>query len=198
MTTIHLGCAAFLALGDEAGTGGGIAWLDVASLVLVLLCLVLGARRGTWWQLVRLLGLIATLSVARAIAPRFSQGLTNLMGFTPQMANGILWSTILVLGLILVALVGRIGKLMMEGGEMSALDRAGGALLGGIGGLLLLAGLLVCTTQIASPGWSERNLRSTHTQGVLNALARGIPGALDPLAVERAAPEVWAAESAQR
>lgn len=185
-------------LEDTPGTSGSFAWLDVASLVLVLLCIVLGARRGTWWQLVRLLGLVATLAVARAIAPRFSEGLTNVVGFTPQMSNGILWSAILVLGLIVVALVGRLGKLVLEGAQLGALDRAGGALLGALSGVLLVAGLVVCAAQIASGGWSERNLRSTRTQGLVDTLARTIPGALDPLARERATSEVYAADHASK
>lgn len=185
---------AFPALEETQPASGGVAWIDVASLVLLLLCLVLGARRGTWWQLVRLLGLVATLAVARAIAPRFSEGLTNVLGFTPAMSNGILWSAILVLGLIVVALVGRIGKLVLEGAEMSVLDRAGGAALGALSGLLLIGGLWICASQIASSGWNERHLRGTRTQGLVDTLARAIPGALDPLAGERAAPEIYAAE----
>jgi len=52
---------------DPAASGGHPVGLDIACLVIVLVSAFLGARRGTWWQFVRFLGIIATLSVARVI-----------------------------------------------------------------------------------------------------------------------------------
>jgi uncharacterized membrane protein required for colicin V production len=179
--------------------GGHSAWLDIACLVLVLVCALLGARRGTWWQFVRLLGLVATLSVARALAPRLSHGLVNLFGsLSPETANGILWSAILLCGLALVTLVGRIGRLMLESAELSFGERAGGAILGLATGLLLATGLIVCGSQLASPGWVEKNLRGSRAQGLVDGVARVLPSALDPLAAGRASSEVHAAEPEQR
>src|SRR5690349_11286470 len=103
-----------------AADGRPLPWLDIACLVIIGLSAFLGARRGTWWQFIRLLGLIATLSVARALAPRLSQGLANVFGsLSPEAANGVLWSAILLVGLALVALVGRIGKMMLDGEQLS-------------------------------------------------------------------------------
>lgn len=179
----------------EAPASSPWPWLDLACLVLVVVSTVLGARRGIWWQFVRLLGLVATLSVARALAPRLSQGLVGLFdSLTPELANGLLWSTFLVCGLVLVALVGRIGRLMLEGAELSASERAGGALLGLASGLLLATGVLVCASQLASPSWVERNLRSSRAQGLVDGVARVLPAALDPIAAQRASSEVHAAE----
>ncbi len=174
-------------------------WLDIACLVLIVVSAVLGARRGIWWQFVRLLGLVATLSVARALAPRISHGLVNLFGsLSPEAANGILWSAILLSGLVLVALVGRIGKMMLEGAELSFGERAGGALLGLASGLLLATGLIICASQLASPNWVQKNLRGSHAQGLVDGVARVLPSAIDPIAAGRVSSEVQAAEPKAR
>jgi uncharacterized membrane protein required for colicin V production len=182
-----------------AADGRPSAWLDLACLVLVLASAVLGARRGTWWQFVRLLGLVATLSVARALAPRLSQGLVDVFGsLSPAAANGLLWSAILLAGLVIVALVGRIGRMMLEGEQLSFGERAGGALLGLASGLLLATGLIVCTAQLCSPAWVEKNLRGTRAQLLVDDVARVLPSALDPIAAQRASSEVHAAEPQNR
>ncbi|SRR5258706_4120902 len=174
-------------------------WLDLACLALVLVSVVLGARRGIWWQFVRLLGLIATLSVARALAPRISHALVNSFGsLSPEAANGILWSAILLCGLVLLALVGRIGRMMLEDAELSFGERAGGALLGLASGLLLATGLIICASQLATPAWVQKNLRGTHAQDLVDGVARVLPSALDPIAGPRASSEVQAAEPKDR
>ena len=176
------------ATSPEAATRSAWPWLDLACLVLVGLCAFLGARRGIWWQFVRLLGLVATLSVARALAPRLAHGLVELSSsMSPELANGLLWSVILACGLVVVALVGRVGRLMLEGAELSLFERAGGALLGLASGLLLATGLIICTSQVASAGWVEHNLRGSHAQGLVDGVARVLPSALDPITAQRAA-----------
>jgi len=175
------------------------AWLDIACLALVLLSALLGARRGTWWQFVRLLGLVAVLSVARALAPRLSHGLVGMFGsLSPEAANGILWSAILLCGLALVALVTRIGRMMIEDGDLGFGERAGGALLGVATGLLLTTGLIVCAAQLASPAWVESNLRGSRAQGLVDGVARVLPAAFDPIAAGRVSSEVHAAEPQDR
>src|SRR5260221_9258260 len=141
-----------------SASGSHPLWLDIACLVIVLLCAYSGARRGIWWQFVRLLGVVATLNVARAFAPRLSHGLASVFSsLSPELANGILWSVLLLAGLFVVSLVGRLGRLMLEGAELTFRQRAGGALLGLATGLLLATGLIVCGAQLASQGWVERN-----------------------------------------
>lgn len=188
-------CFAFAFQEPAAEAGGHPLWLDIACLVIVLVSAFLGARRGTWWQFVRFLGIVATLSVARAVAPRLSHGLVNVFSsLSPEAANGILWSAILVTGLVVVTLVGRLGKLMLEGAELSFGERAGGAVLGLASGLLLATGVLVCASQLATQHWVENNLRTSRAQGLVDGMARMIPAALDPIAAERASSEVHAAE----
>jgi|688.fasta_scaffold16164_10 uncharacterized membrane protein required for colicin V production len=180
---------------ETVAEGFRMAWIDIGLLVCLLLAIWLGARRGIWWQLVRLLGVVATLALARAFAPRLSPGLNHYLdNLSPTVANGLMWGCILVLGLSVVALVGRLGKLALDGAAFTPLDRVGGALLGLLSMALVFVGGVVVASQIASPQWNAKYLRETKTQMLVDQVARWIPDALDPLASERAAPQVWAAE----
>ena len=172
-----------------------IAGIDIALVVCLLLAIWLGARRGLWWQFVRLLGIVATLALARAVAPRLAPGLQHyISSLSPEFANGLMWGCVIVLGLSVVTLVGRIGKAALEGAEFTPLDRIGGALLGVASMALIFAGAFVVTAQVASPEWNAKYLRESKTQLFVNQLAQRIPNALDPLAAERTTPAVWAAE----
>src|SRR5262249_51454431 len=95
----------------QADGSSGVRWLDILGLASVAVLGVLGAMRGLWWQLVRLLGLIAVIAVARALAPRLSPQIQEWFpALGPRVANGLMWSLVFLTGLLLVALIGRIGK----------------------------------------------------------------------------------------
>src|SRR5258708_2333206 len=102
-------------------------WIDLLGLAVLTLFFVLGAVRGLWWQLIRLLGIVASVSVARALAPRLSPHLASLLpGLSPLFANGLAWLAILIACMIVVSMIGRLGP--AHGGEL-----AGGG-EGGAGG----------------------------------------------------------------
>ncbi|MBK7641831.1 MAG: CvpA family protein [Planctomycetes bacterium] len=169
--------------------------VDIACLVILLVATLLGARRGVWWQFVRLLGLLATLSVARALAPGLTSGLTKaISALSPEFANGLVWSVTLFAGLLIVGLVVRFGRLMIEGGELSGGERVGGALLGLASGAVLVTALFVCSSQLASQSWVEAHLRGSRAQDLVVSMAHAVPLALDPIANSRVTGEVLAAE----
>ena len=166
--------------------GDAFHWLDLAGLALVLLFVVIGARGGLWWQLVRLLGLVACVAVARAVAPRLANGIDEVFaGVTPRRAEGLAWCLVLVAGLLIVALLGRSGsKEGSQGAEHSFLDRIGGALAGAITGVVLHAVLLLVIAGIAEPEWTEKQLSGSRSHQFVSALERGIPGLIDVHAAE--------------
>jgi membrane protein required for colicin V production len=164
-------------------------WLDIVGLVLVAFFCVLGLRRGLWWQLVRLLGLTASIAVARAVAPRLSPRLVELFeGLDPRLANGIVWTIVLAIGLILVALIGRIGKETLAVVALGWLDRIGGALAGALTGLLVHTALVVVLCQTSAREWSLQAVNGTHSQQLVDTMARRIPLFLDAHAAEVISP----------
>lgn len=191
---VPLSCPAPAAL---AGESAAVPWLDIVGLVLVLTFLVLGAMRGLWWQIVRLLGVIATFCVARALAPRLGPGVEHLLpALGTRGAHGLIWAAVLLLGMVVVTLIGRAGKASLEGVELGPLDRAGGALFGAASGLCVHVALVLLVCHFASTEFVGKTVRGTQSQNVLDALAHNLPAAFDRVSAQSATPEVYARDSA--
>ena len=159
---------------------GGLRWLDFVGLGIVVLFLVLGAMRGLWWQLVRLLGLIAAIAVARALAPRLSPQISEWFpALGTRVAHGLVWTLVFFTGLLLVALIGRIGRAGIEGAQLGGLDRVGGAVAGALSGILIHAALLLCLCQVGSREWCGTAVRGTQSRNLLDHLAHNIPHLVD-------------------
>lgn len=153
-----------------------VRWLDVTGLAIVIYFLVIGARRGMWWQVVRLLGIVASVAVARAVtprvAPRFAEAFPDL---GERLAGGIVWTIIILIGLLVIALVGRLGKESLESVELGLVDRIGGAVAGAITGLLVHAALVLCLCQTTGRDWSVAAVRDTTSQRLIDSLGRKVP-----------------------
>ena len=170
---------------DSAADGGGIRWVDLLGLALVVLFLALGALRGLWWQVVRLLGIVASVAVARAVAPRFSPNLAEgLPGLGSHAANGITWLFVLLIGLLAVAVVGRVGRAAIDTAQLTVLDRVGGAAAGVVSGCLVHVAFLVVLCQVASPEWKAERIAGTQSQALLATVERQLPVLLDARAAE--------------
>jgi uncharacterized membrane protein required for colicin V production len=168
----------------EAGAGG-LRWIDLLGLAVLTLFLALGAMRGLWWQLVRLLGIVASVSVARALAPRLSPQLASLMpGLSPLLANGLAWLAILIACMLVVALIGRLGHATLEAVHLGKFDRIGGALAGLASGVLVHAVVLLCLCQVATSAWTVATVRGTRSQDLLDVVADHFPMLLDARAAE--------------
>lgn len=177
--------------GLNALEGLSVRWLDVLGLTIVVIFTVLGVRRGLWWQLVRLLGLVCALAVARAAAPWFGARIDAVFaGLGPRVANGLAWAAIFAAGLLAVALIGRIGRASLEAAQLGWIDRIGGALAGAASGALVYAVVLVCLCQTLPEETLRQALRGSRSERVLAALERGIPAILDARAADSVRPYV--------
>lgn len=170
-----------LALLDSATTGEW-RWLDGVGVLFVVVLALIGSRRGTWWQLVRLLGLAATIAVARAVAPACAEWLASVFaGMEPRVAEGLAWTMLIGVGLLVVALVLRWTSPAEEEAppQIGFLDRIGGAVAGGVSGALAHAALLLCLAHLAPPEWAQARVRGSHSQQFLATLGNGVPGLVD-------------------
>jgi uncharacterized membrane protein required for colicin V production len=151
-------------------------WLDLVGIGLIVLFLVLGLRRGLWWQLVRLLGLAAAIAVARALAPRLTpQLVAAIPDLDPRVASGVVWITLLLIGLALVATVGRLGKASIEAAQLGFVDRLGGALAGALSGALLHAAIVLLIVLLGPADWSREAVRDTRSARLFDTLGRRVP-----------------------
>ena len=172
-------------LTDSPVESGGVNLVDLFGIGVVVLFLILGALRGLWWQVVRLLGIVASFAVARAVAPRFSPTLAEgLPGLGSHAANGITWLFVLLIGLLAVAVVGRVGRSAIGAAQLGVLDRIGGAVAGVISGTVVHVAFLLVVCQIASPAWKADRLEGTQSQALLAAVGQEFPILLDARAAE--------------
>lgn len=164
-------------------------WLDVLGLAIVVYFLVIGTRRGMWWQIVRLLGVIASIAVARAAAPRLAPHLAQVFpDMSLRVAGGSVWTIVILLGLLVVAIVGRFGKESLEALEIGNIDRIGGALAGALTGVLVHASIVLCMCQLADADWSVAQVRGTTSQRLVDSVGRKMPLFLDSHACETLEP----------
>lgn len=157
-----------------------LAWIDQVGAVLVLLFLALGAFRGLWAQVLRLVGLGTAILVARAGAGRL---VPHIEGWAPELsgvvAQTLAWLVLFTAVLLVVALLAKLGKKALEAMELGTWDRVGGAVAGALTGVGMHALLLVLMGVLAPRDWLGEVLQDTWS-AQLEALAnQQLRGALD-------------------
>jgi len=183
----RLTCTAFAAVPiaflqvDVAQLGDritGLRWIDTVGLALVGGFLLLGAWRGLWWQVFRLVGVVAAVAVARAVTPRLAPVFEqNLPELDPRVAYGITWVILFVAVLFAAALIGRLGKKSLQAMQLSTVDRLGGAVAGGVTGALMHLALVVVIDNFAGMDWSQHTLADTYSKAATDAIGAQLPEA---------------------
>jgi uncharacterized membrane protein required for colicin V production len=145
--------------------------IDLVGLLLVTLLFVLGAVRGLWWQVIRLVGVTLAVVVARAFGARLAE---RVLVFFPELsqrsANGIGWGILFVLALFCFALLGLLGQRMLEAMKLGAANRLGGACAGLLTGLCLHVAVVVLLVQLATPPWLGRNVAGSYSEHIYTRL----------------------------
>ncbi|MCA9003320.1 MAG: hypothetical protein KDB61_15460, partial [Planctomycetes bacterium] len=83
------------------------------------------------------------------------------------------------------ALLGRLGKQALDAMQLGAADRVGGAIAGGLIGLLLHGVLLLGITGMGSTEWSTETLAGSKSERLLNAVSNRWPIFVDASARDR-------------
>lgn len=154
----------------EAPAGPTLHWIDLVGLGLLAIFGLLGALRGLWWQVIRLLGLAAAVAVARALAPRFGPGFQRSSDLPAPVANGLVW-VLLFLGVLVVAgLVGTLGKRTLEAVRLGPVDRFGGLVAGLLTALVLHAAFLVAVSYLGPQVWASESLQQAESRRLLQTV----------------------------
>ncbi|MEQ1895419.1 MAG: CvpA family protein [Planctomycetota bacterium] len=145
--------------------------VDLVGILLVTLLFVLGAVRGLWWQVIRLVGVTLSVVVARAFAARLAE---RVLVFFPELsqrsANGIGWGILFVLSLFCFALLGLLGQRMLEAMKLGVANRLGGACAGVLTGLCLHVAVVVLMVQLATPHWLGRHVAGSYSEHIYTRL----------------------------
>lgn len=160
---------ALLLQGSVPGAAG-LHWLDLVGLGLLALFGLLGALRGLWWQVIRLLGLAAAVAVARALAPRFGPDFQRLSDLPGPVANGLVWLLLFLAVLVIAGLVGNLGRRTLEAVRLGPVDRFGGLVAGLITALVLHAAFLVAVSYLGPQVWASESLQQAESRRLLTTV----------------------------
>ena len=159
-----------------AQTFAELAWIDVVGLVLMGALLLLGFFRGLWWQVIRLLGIVGAVALARALSPRWIPLVSEKFPeMSERVVQGTLWLALFLLGLLVAALLGMLGRRLLEALQLGLLDRTGGALAGGATGLVVHCAVLALLVQLGPHDWVVDTLDGTYSEDVLGLVADRVP-----------------------
>ena len=147
-----------------------LAWIDTVGLVIVGVMLLLGAFRGLWWQVIRLVGLVGAVAIARALSPQLTPHLADFFpDLPPRVAFGIVWLTVFLAGLTAASLLGVLGRKLLTTMQLGLVDRAGGALVGTATGAMIHLALVAAVSQLAPADWVTKNVGGSYSEVALDA-----------------------------
>lgn len=169
-----------LGVAHELGVAQGLAWIDAVGIGLVVLLFALGFWRGLWWQVMRLVGVFGAVLLARALSPRWEPlVLERFSELSPRFAQGLLWILLFLAGLAVAALLGLIGKRMLDALQLSLVDRTGGAFAGAATGLIGHCALLAALVQLGPEDFVLRTVAGTWSENLLATVGQRFPVVVD-------------------
>lgn len=145
----------------------GLAWVDQVGVFIIGVFVLLGIWRGMWWQIVRFLGVMMSIALARSLAPRLQPTLSNVTGGTDAVTHGVAWFSIFLAGLVVATLFGMLGKKTLEALQLGLIDRLGGAVVGALTGVVIHGALLILTCSLTSPKWIKSHVKGTRSHQIL-------------------------------
>jgi len=163
----------------ELAGAGAVPWIDLVGLGLIVGCLAFGIAHGLWWQVLRLVGLLGAVLIARALAPRVAGAVQPAFAeLSPVLVHGLAWLVCFVGGLLVFAWLGALGRGALQVLHLDLVDRCGGALAGALSGLLLHLALVCVLVQLAPQDWSARTFHGSYSARLFDGLAARYPIAL--------------------
>lgn len=163
----------------ELAGAAAVPWIDLVGLGLIAACLAFGIVHGLWWQVLRLVGLLGAVLIARALAPRLAGAIQPVFAeLSPVLVHGLAWLVCFVCGLLAFAWLGAIGRGALQVLHLDLVDRFGGALAGALSGLLLHLALVCVLVQLAPHDWSARTFHGSYSARLFDGLAARYPIAL--------------------
>ena len=137
----------------------GIPWIDKVGAVLLVIFGILGFWRGLWWQVIRLAGFIGAFAAARFFSPQAEPMITETFNITDhRFSQGMAWLVIFIAALIVVVLLGKLGKSMLDAMQLGLVDRLGGALAGAVTAILIHSAFLAVMSLFAQAEWLNDQL----------------------------------------
>lgn len=160
---------------EQAQAGFELSWVDWVGVALAGLFTLLGILRGLWWQVVRLLGLVGSVALARLLSAPCGAALQESTELSGEVAVGLVWVGLFLIGIVITAVFGTLGKKSLEAMQLGMVDRFGGLLAGLATGLLLHVAWLVVLAHLGPQPWTAERLEGTYSRSLLQAVTTRYP-----------------------
>jgi len=139
-----------------------LAPLDMVGLGLIGALVALGLWRGLWWQVIRLIGVVLAVALARIFSPEAATWIGETWpDLSPRLTQGLAWFSIFVLALGAASILGLLGQRLLEAMQLGIVNRLGGGLAGAVTGMLLHLAALIAIVQLAPEPFVERHVAGT-------------------------------------
>jgi uncharacterized membrane protein required for colicin V production len=160
---------------EAADPGFHLEWVDWVGIVLGGLFMLLGILRGLWWQVIRLLGLVGSAALARTLSAPWGAALQENSDLSSEVAIGVVWVGLFLIGIVITAVLGTLGKKSLEAMQLGLADRCGGLLAGLATGLLLHVAWLVVLAHLGPQPWTAERLEGTYSRRLLQTVTTRYP-----------------------
>lgn len=175
-----------------------LAPIDLVGLGLVAALVLLGLWRGLWWQVIRLLGVVFAVAMARVFSPSAGTWIQDTWPDLPaRLANGASWVSVFLVALAAASLIGLLGQRLLEVMQLGIVNRLGGGFFGALTGLLVHLALLVVLCQLAPEGFLAKHVSGTYSERLVQQAGqnwRVVLGAEAADELERALERIGAGE----
>lgn len=164
-----------------------LAPLDLFGAAVVLILVLLGLWRGLWWQVIRLVGIVAAVALARALSDPVAGALADRWSedVPARILFGLAWFLVFLLSLGAATLLGHLGQKLLNAMQLGLANRVGGALVGAATGLLVHLAILVGLVQLAPEDFVGRVVAGTFSERLVDAVGTGFPAVLSVEAGEQ-------------
>lgn len=168
---------------DPESTRAALGGLDLVGLGIVGLLVVLGIARGLWWQVIRLVGIVAAVVVARLYGGPAAEWIVNRWpDLSPRLAYGAGWLGVFLGTMAVATVIGMLGHRILEAMQLGLANRLAGGLLGAATGVVVHLALIVGICQLAPSSFVERNVVGTYSEDLYEAADGRWEMLLDPVA----------------
>lgn len=158
---------------------GSFAWIDLVGLGLFAAFALLGFARGLWWQVIRLIGIVVAVLVARAASPQVAPWIQEQWpSLSLRVAHGAGWLAVFLAAMVAATLLGFLGRRLLEAMKLGLADRVGGAVAGSVTGVLIHLALLIGICQLASESFVRSSVSGTYSEKLVDTLGARWPVAL--------------------
>ena len=170
-------------LPQTASEGFDLAALDIVGLVVLGLLVLLGLWRGLWWQVIRLVGVVAAVALARAFGAGLAEPIAERWpDVSSRLAYGIAWIGIFLVTMGAATLLGLLGTKLLAAMQLGLVNRVGGGVAGAVTGILIHVAVLVALVQLAPEEFVGRAVAGTYSEKLYDAVGSRWPVVINPSA----------------